>query len=131
MNCDQTGHPANWRGCLAYKKYVDSKQKRNAKSAEVRITAQNNVNKALSFSYLTPGKSFANALKPQSLNKCSQKPHIVEQFLELATLFLDSEELTLEEEICRFLSQYSKMSKIEAKREFLRLLNKVRNTYEP
>lgn len=132
-NCGEVGHPANWRGCPTYRKYVAARRQRVAKAIEERSLAKNNVNRAVGLSMVTPGHTFSNLFhtRPAQLNAQPQKPPVIDQFLKLASIFLESEELTLEQEINIFLSGYPTMPKTEAKNEFLRLLNKIRINYGP
>lgn len=132
-NCGEVGHPANWRGCPAYKKHVAARQQRVAKAIEEKSLARNNVTRAVGLSAITPGHTFSNLFnsRPAQNTVQQQRPPVIDQFLKLASLFLEPEELTLEQEINIFLFDYSNMPKTEAKIEFLRLLNKVRVNYGP
>lgn len=127
VNCGETGHPANWKGCPTYKKYIATRQQKIDKAREDKATAINTVNRAVNS--ISPEKSFANLFQPRANQQ--SKPPIVEHFLSLAKYILEPEELTVEQEIGIFLEKYQNMSKPEAKTEFLRLLNKVRNSYGP
>lgn len=91
-----------------------------AVALENRALAQNNVSKALNTSKYSPEKTFSNLFKsvtsiPQDSTK---KPQIIQDFLKLANLFLEPEELTLEQEIQIFLTEYKNLSKTEAKNNF-------------
>ncbi|KAI8115023.1 Nucleic-acid-binding protein from transposon X-element [Lucilia cuprina] len=123
VNCGEVGHPANWRGCSAYKKYVEMKRQRMRKSQEEKEIAKNNV-RNMATSFISPGKSFANLFHK---DKNSVKTSIVDEFLKLANYFMVPEELTIEQEIEKFLKEYRAMSKTDAKIEFLRLYNKIKN----
>lgn len=129
VNCAEAGHPANWKGCPAYKKYVAGRKERIQKSREEKEAASQNVERTIFSSYRSPGKSFANLFQPQ--NSQQKKPSIVDEFLKLANYFLEPEELSLEQEINNFLANFQKMPKNDGKQEFLRLLQKVRSTYGP
>lgn len=133
VNCNKSGHPANYRGCPAYKQYIAAKKKRTTKDIEIKNIAQNNVKKVINSSDTYHGNSFASLFKPNSAstNGNIPKPSLIQDFLKLANLFLDPEELTLEEEIQLFLNNFKNMPKNEAKKEFLRLLTKVRTNYGP
>lgn len=132
-NCGEAGHPANWRGCPTYRKYVAARQQRLSKAIEENSRAKSNVSRAVNMSMVTPGHTFSNLFqtRPSQQGATQQKPPIIDQFLKLASLFLHPDELTLEQEVNIFLSEYANMSKSEAKAEFLRLLNKVRISYGP
>ena len=56
---------------------------------------------------------------------------MVEEFLKLAILFKEPEQLTLEQDIEKFLREYQRMQTNTAKSEFLRLLKKVNASYGP
>lgn len=132
-NCKKPGHPANWRGCPSYKKYVEARQKNVAKAKEEKTQASKNVHNAINMSFRSPGKSFANLFQTSSSHQNSQqkKPTLIQEFLKLANYFMEPEELSLEQEIEIFLSNFQNMSKPEAKSNFLRLLNKVKSQYGP
>lgn len=122
-NCKESGHPANWKGCPIYKKYAAARKERINKAIQNNATAKNNVSKAINVTTNFTEKSFANLFHQTTPKKSS----IIEQFLNLAKLFLEPEELTIEQEISIFLMEYQTMSKTEAKAEFLRLLRKVKS----
>lgn len=130
-NCKIYGHTANWKGCPIYKKYIEKKKYLLQKSRDLKETAKNNVSRVLNSSLLSPGKTYASLFKPQLSVQQQNKPSIIEDFLKLANYFLEPEELSLEQEINIFLTNYQSMSKIEAKGEFVRLFNKVKTTYVP
>lgn len=132
-NCSEAGHPANWRGCPTFKKYAVARRQRISKAIEERSLAKANVNRAVGMSAITPGQTFSNLFHQHSAQPGAQqqKPPAIDQFLKLASLFLEPEELTLEQEVNIFLSEYANMTKVEAKAEFLRLLNKIRVSYGP
>ena len=94
--------------------------------------ASNNVGKLFNTSWITPGRSFSSIVQGHATTESdSRKSSIVEEFLKLAILFKEPEQLTLEQEIEKFLSEYKKMQKNTAKSEFLRLLKKVNASYGP
>ncbi|XP_073839631.1 uncharacterized protein [Musca autumnalis] len=126
INCGKHGHPANFKGCPFYKKYILARKSKITKALEDKETAQRNVSKILNTAKFSPGKSFASMFRTDqnSAQASNQKPQIIEQFLELATFFMEPEELSLEQEIQLFLSNYKKMSKDEAKKQFMQLLSK-------
>lgn len=130
VNCGEPGHPANWRGCDSYKKYVKNKLDRMRKVREEKSLVSSNVNKAINSSIVSPGMTFAGLFQPQLSQKTNSEKRnspIIEEFLKLANFFLEPEELTLEQEIINFLNNYKNMPKIEAKGEFQRLLKKINN----
>lgn len=107
VNYGEVGHPANWRGCSTYKKYIEMKRQSMNKLQEEKEIAKRNVRKITS-SYISPGKSFANLFHKES------KTSIVNEFLKLASYFLAPEELTIEQEIEKFLKEYRTLSKADA-----------------
>ena len=134
VNCGESGHPANWRGCEVYKKYLSNKNERMTKAREVKSTANNNIKKVFDTSTTTPGRSFASLFKSKPLpeeNSRKSKSPIIDEFLNLAKYFMEPEEQLLDREINQFLQDYKNMSKSEAKPVFLRLLNKVKSIYGP
>ncbi|XP_037828857.1 uncharacterized protein LOC119616528 [Lucilia sericata] len=102
VNCGEVVHPANWRGCSAYKKYVEMKRQRMRKSQEEKEIAKNNV-RNMATSFISPGKSFANLFHK---DKNRVKTSIVDEFLKLTNYFMVPEELTIEQEIEKFLKEY-------------------------
>ncbi|KAI8116056.1 Nucleic-acid-binding protein from transposon X-element, partial [Lucilia cuprina] len=110
VNCGEEGHPANWRGCVAYKKYVKGKLERLDKARKDNFLQCNK-------NHLTFASLFhSNLNNNNSKNRCSP---IVEEFLKLSKLFLEPEEPTLEQEIHKFLIDYKNMQKSEVKDEVL------------
>ncbi|XP_075151365.1 uncharacterized protein LOC142225479 [Haematobia irritans] len=133
-NCEEAGHPANWRGCPTYKKYAAARRQRIAKAAEERTIAKNNVQKVIRSSNVIPDLSFADLFQSRSVQHSvaiPKPPSIIEQFMKLSSFFLEPEELSIEQEVNIFLSEYTKMPKTEAKTEFLRILNKIKSKYGP
>ena len=129
VNCKESGHPANWRGCPAYKKYVVIKIDRMKKAREEKSIATNNVNTFINSS-TTPAISYASHFHPKSRSQ-NGNSSIVDAFLKLSSLFMEPEVPTLEDELNSFLRDYKNMSKAEAKTEFLRLLSKVKAIHGP
>lgn len=132
VNCGEEGHPANWRGCSYYKDYINQKRKRMGEAQELKSSTAKNVNKHITQSLQT-GKSFASLFYNPSIAMETQpkRSSIVEAFMKLADFFLETEELTLEQELNIFLNEYKNKPKIEAKVEFLRLLKKVQSNHGP
>lgn len=129
VNCNEAGHPASWRGCPSFKMFSKARKDKIMKARMEKITAANNVTRAVNASYRTTGKSFAQLFQaPQNLlSTHEKKSSIIEDFLRLTEFFMQPEEMSLEDEIAIFMRDYNKMPKQDAKKEFLRLLNKVRN----
>ena len=111
VNCGVSGHPANWRGCPAYRNYLASRRERIKKTSEEKLVAKNNVNKICQ-SFRSPGKSFASLFQVNATQAQTQKPSIIEEFLKLANVFLVPEELSLEQQITNLLKNFKNMSKI-------------------
>ena len=99
---------------------------------ELKSSTAKNVNKHITQSLQT-GKSFASLFYNPSIAMETQpkRSSIVEAFMKLADFFLETEELTLEQELNIFLNEYKNKPKIEAKVEFLRLLKKVQSNHGP
>lgn len=133
VNCRKSGHPASWRGCPFYKDYVNNRKARMKEAREKQAIAANNVGKLFQSSRVSQGVSFASVVQAQDpASQYSRKPSpIIAEFLKLANLFNEPAELSLEQQIENFLKKYRSMPKNEAKIEFLRLLNKVKNSYDP
>ena len=45
VNCGESGHPANWRGCSSYKKYVVTRKDRINEARDKQAVATKNVSK--------------------------------------------------------------------------------------
>lgn len=127
VNCDEPGHAANWRGCPAYKLFVKSRKDKILKARMEKTIAANNVKTVVSSSYRSTGKTFAQLFYPQQNASLPHKSSIIEDFLKLTALFMQPEELSLEDEITIFMRDFKQMPKQDAKNEFMRLLNKVKN----
>lgn len=129
VNCNEAGHPANWRGCPFYKKFLKSKNDKIMKVRMEKITAAKNVRKAVSSGLRLPGKTFAQLFHPENNSVQSQenKPSIIDEFLKLSAYFMQPDEISLEDEIKLFMRGYKNMSRQVAKSEFMRLLNKVQS----
>ena len=123
----------NWRGCSSYKKYVVNRKARINEARDKQVVATKNVGKIFHSSRVTQGKSFASLLHPQEpvSTHSQRKSPIIDEFLKLAHMFKDHEELTLEQQIQKFLSEFRSMPKIAAKTEFLRLFNEIQNSFDP
>lgn len=129
INCRSNGHPANWRGCPVFKKYAAKRRERIQNAINIEMAATENLSHVISNNYVTADKTFASHFHPTTSH--SSKPSIIDEFLKLSTIFLQPEELTLEQEINIFLAEFNNMSKSKAKDEFMRLLKKVKDTYGP
>lgn len=77
----------------------------------------------------SPELSFAQLFGSQQASSLPQenKSNIVNEFLKLATYFMQPEELSLEDEIKLFMINYKDMPKQDATMEFTRLFNKIRS----
>lgn len=129
VNCGEPGHPANWRGCPSFKEYAKNRRQRILDAQQKKVLAAKNVSKAVN-SFYTPGRSFAHLFNNQTHSPAPGKnSSIITEFLKLANVFLQPEELTLEQEINNFMVEFRTMSRQDAKTEFLRLFRKVKSTY--
>lgn len=131
-NCKERGHPSNYRGCPAYKKYVETKKDLINKAKERRQQATQNVLEVTA-SKVQPNKSFASLFtssQPTSSMVVS-KPPLIEQFLKIAKYICSPETPTLEQRIEIFLKNYKNMSKNEVKEQCIALLSEVKNQYGP
>lgn len=136
VNCGKSGHPANWRGCSAYQKYISDKKYKLNEARERKSTAANNVAKLIATPTTTPGVSYSSHFhnlsnSPAAPTRQNSKPSIITEFLKLSKYFMEPEQLTLEQEIENFLKEYTKMPRDAAKLKFKTLLTKVKNSYDP
>ena len=105
------------------------KKEKIAKVVGEKAIAAENVDRAVNIALHSPEKTYASFFKnPMSQQNPPQtKSSVIDDFLKLATFFLEREELTLEQKINIFLDDFKNIPKSE----FLRLLNKVGSQYEP
>lgn len=131
VNCKLEGHTSNYRGCPAYKKYVDNRKSLMNKFREKRQRASDNVLKTLGQS-VVPGTSFADVLRNGAASQSSSKvvkPQIVQDFLRIAQMLCQT--MTLEKRIENFMRNYGKLSTEEAKQQCLCLMDEVARQYGP
>lgn len=108
------------------------KEKSKRDLLERNRQASENVGRAVhSSSNVQAGKSFAHLFQNGTDNSLSTKPPIVVQFLKIANMIFNSDTLSLEGRIEKFLESYKSLSVEEAKRQCLLLLEEVRKNYEP
>lgn len=133
VNCGEPGHPANWRGCPSFKEYAKNRRQRILDAQQRKVSAAKNVSRVAHSSLYNPACTFAQLFKGQDNSPPPQGKHsaIISEFLKLANLFLQPEELSLEQEINNFMVDFRSMSRQDAKTEFLRLFKKVKSTYGP
>uniref|UniRef100_A0A0K8V3M5 Nucleic-acid-binding protein from transposon X-element n=1 Tax=Bactrocera latifrons TaxID=174628 RepID=A0A0K8V3M5_BACLA len=136
VNCNTFGHPANWRGCPAFKRYSEFKNKNNNLSNNINLKAQNNVHSALNNHYfVSKGKSFASQFyNVDSNNRYTQlpnmrKPKLIEDFLAVAKRILEPVTVTIEDRIQNFLDNCNYLSKDELRDQCCQLLSEVRTKY--
>lgn len=73
INCQELGHPDNWRGRPIYKKYLANRQKQIQKVQVQKSAVKNNVSKAVCM--ISPGRSFAHLF--QSHYEQRKNPHLL------------------------------------------------------
>lgn len=133
-NCKQFGHPANWRGCSAFKNFVSEKKKRLQETLDKKQKASQNVHQAVAnLSSVNNNKSFASLFYTPKSNMAplSKRSPIIEEFLKLADYFMAPEPSPVEQEIQNYLANYKKMPVAQAKAEYLSLFSKIKNSYGP
>lgn len=130
MNCKAFGHPASYRKCPSYLKYLDLKEKSKISSQHKKTQVQREVFGSLNFPNLVqPGKSFANCF--DNSRKLTENHSVVQEFLKIARVLCEPETLSLEEKMERFIKEHKNMSMIEAKEQCLGLLNELKKSYDP
>lgn len=130
VNCKQLGHTSNYRGCSAYKQYIEIKKKRIEEIKAQKKTAATNVRNEIAASNVQlSGSSYASIVK--NSKQALTKPTIIEEFLKIAHILCPPETLTLEDKIKNFMTSYKTLPKEKAKLECFNLLNDVRNLYGP
>lgn len=147
-NCEELGHPANWRGCPYFKDYLDRKNTLIDAAKERRRTAQHNVNRFVnSGARVERGRSYASNFysdNPSTSDNRSihdarftqtgsgrARPNLIQQFLEVAEKILGPEKRSLEKRIENFLNNFKTLSKENVRKECESLLKEVRNHYGP
>lgn len=80
--------------------------------------------------YTIPGQSFASLFQnsPEPKRK-SEKPPIIVEFLKIANIICGAQ--TLEERIENFVKSYNTLSKDEARLQCLKLIDEVKQKYDP
>lgn len=124
-NCQTVGHPASWRGCPSFKKYLDLKKKISDRNKERKAQISNNVSFAINSNFIDPNRSFASHFNGNSSNK----PNFVNEFLNLAKVLCEPD--SLEIRIRNFMKNFKSMSKDQALSECKSLLHEVLSTYGP
>lgn len=132
VNCNKLGHPANWRGCPTYKKYVINRTNLADITKERNLIASKNVNRAVNeLSFISNNKSFAQCFNnsPKITEKEYRKPPLIEEFLKIARVLCKEETLTLEDRISLFINNYKNGTISQAKNECSNLLKEIQNVY--
>lgn len=129
VNCGESGHPANWRGCPSYKLFAKVRKDRLLKAQIQKDVPVNNIKTRIMSRLRSPELTFAQLFGSQQASSLPQenKSNIVNEFIKLAKYFMQPEELSLEDEIKLFMTNYKNMSKQDATIEFTRLFNKLRS----
>lgn len=129
VNCGESGHPANWRGCPSYKLFAKARKDRILKAQIQKDVPVNNINTRIMSRLRSPELTFAQLFGSQQAASLPQenKSNIVTEFIKLAKYFMQPEELSLEDEIKLFMTNYKNMPKQDATIEFTRLFNKLRS----
>lgn len=133
VNCNQSGHAANYRGCPEYKKYIKNKKELLAKAKRRKEDASHNVNTAITNSQgVTENISYASHFQSEhKLKNKSSLPPLIQEFLKLGEYFKESKIQYLEKKISDFLNTFKSLSLDVAKQEYLTLLKEVMSTYGP
>lgn len=133
VNCGNHGHPASFRGCSEYKKYVELKNRARKVAKEGKEKANTNVLNAFN-SIIRPNVSFSDASRGV-INARSQipspKPKIIEEFLKIANEICPPKTIALENKIATFLREFKSISKDEAIQQCISLLREVNEVYGP
>lgn len=67
VDCGESGHPAYWRGCTAYRKYIADKKKRINEERDKKLVAATNVSRVLQSSRDAQGTSYISLLRPKQI----------------------------------------------------------------
>lgn len=130
-NCGERGHPSSYRGCKVYIEFLKNNRKLKEQALYRKQQASSKVLDIVKSSgYTIPGQSFASLFQnsPEPGRK-SEKPPIIVEFLKIANIICNSQ--TLEERIETFVKSYKTLSKDEAVAQCLKLINEVKEKYEP
>lgn len=130
-NCGERGHPSNYRGCKAYTTFMGRIQNKRKEASERKRQASVNVIQAVKgCGFINPEKSFASLFQKSAEHKGhSEKPAIIIEFLKIANTICNPQ--TLEDRIEFFMKSYKTMSRDEAVRQCLKLIDEVKQKYEP
>ena len=140
VNCNESGHAANYRGCPSYKTYLKNKKvlldkvknrreaiKENVKSA---ISSSQPVNEKTSFASLFYSDNRSQTVSKQSVSD-QNLPPIVAEFIKLGEYFREYKPQSLESKILNFLNSYKLVPLSLAKQEYGNLMNEVMSHYGP
>ena len=140
VNCNESGHAANYRGCPSYKTYLKNKKvlldkvknrreaiKENVKSA---ISSSQAVNEKTSFASLFYSDDRSQTVSKQSVSD-QNLPPIVAEFIKLGEYFREYKPQSLESKILNFLNSYKLVPLSLAKQEYGNLMNEVMSHYGP
>lgn len=135
VNCKLRGHPSNYRGCPAYKSFINHREKNIEVSKNRKVLAAANVQRELgSISYVTGDKSFADLFRDTKISQSQTKPQhspLIIEFLKLAKKLCEPEGPSIESRIEEFMKNYKFMSKDQAKSECLCIMKDIESTYGP
>lgn len=129
-NCKTQGHTSNWRGCSAYKEYVEIRELTRDSDRKLKEQASANVVLATRSSFVRPEGLYSDVLRsPPAVPAVSEKPPLIHAFLKIAKELCGQE--NIESKVERFVRNYARLPREQAKRECLSLLKEVVQNYGP
>lgn len=135
VNCNESGHTSNYRGCPAYKKYVKFRKDSLMEARNRKLSAADNVARALNASNNIVGdRSFSSLFDVMNVVQTQnrpEKPVIIQEFMKIAKILCAPEPMTLEDKIYNFMQNYKSMGKVQAKQECLSLIKEIQDGYGP
>ncbi|GBO99792.1 Nucleic-acid-binding protein from transposon X-element [Eumeta japonica] len=131
VNCSERGHTSNYRGCPAYKRYLEFRNKAKLEAKSRKNLASVNVERALHGSNVVRDRSFAGLFDNTLNQKRAEKPPLIQEFMMVAKLLCSSEPPSLEDRIRDFLGSYRSKTKDQARKECLKLMKDIQDVYGP
>ncbi|KAI8127397.1 Nucleic-acid-binding protein from transposon X-element [Lucilia cuprina] len=129
VNCGNSGHTANFRGCPSFKQYVHDRKALLDSALSRKSQRTENVRAATARSAVVQGRSYAsNFYVEKAPSSSGNRPAIIDKFLEIAEYFGEE---SLETKISKFMRNYRSVPKEDARREYRELLREVMAQYGP
>lgn len=134
VNCEKFGHPANWKGCPAYKDYVHRKRELLNAARERKLLTQTSVANVVNrTSVVEEGRTFSSLFNSATIpsGHGREMPPYIREFMRIAKNILEPEKPSLESRVIDFLRNFDKLSKDQVRKDCVSLLSEIQNEYGP